>query len=125
MSFPLSSFRGLIVVDVGVSGPLGQTVIPMILDTGATITIVAPSVLINVGYDPDAATVQSSVIMGNGQTTAPRLIVTRLSALGQHRFGAVVLAHARHRALAWTGSSASTSFAASASPSTSASASSP
>ncbi len=49
--------------------------------------------LVAVGYDPDASTDRIQVTMGNGVESVPRLVLNRLSALGQHRLGLPVLAH--------------------------------
>jgi hypothetical protein len=65
------------------------------LDTGATTSLIRSTLLVAVGYDPDAATDRVQVTMGNGIETVPQLVLNRLSALGQHRLGLPVLSHAR------------------------------
>jgi hypothetical protein len=49
--------------------------------------------LMAVGYDPDASTDRVQVAMGNGVELVPRIIVTRLTALGTHRIGFPILSH--------------------------------
>jgi hypothetical protein len=50
-------------------------------------------VLRSVGYDPDAATDFVQIATGTTVHTVPRLMITRLSALGRHAIGLRVLAH--------------------------------
>jgi predicted aspartyl protease len=84
---------GLILVEAEVSGPAGRAGATLVLDTGATSTVLNVSVLRSVGYDPDAATEFARMATGAGVGTVPRLMVNRLSALGRHALGLRVLAH--------------------------------
>jgi hypothetical protein len=52
-----------------------------------------PLTLIAVGYDPDSSADRVPVTMGGGSSSAPRLVLNRLTALGQHRIGFSVLSH--------------------------------
>jgi Aspartyl protease len=94
MSFLFSAHHGPIIVEASLSGPLGQADLRVILDTGATTSLIRSTLLVAVGYDPDAATDRVQVTMGNSIETVPRLVLNRLSALGQHRLGLHVLSHA-------------------------------
>jgi hypothetical protein len=47
-----------------------------------------------VGYDPDASPDQVQVTTSNGIVSVPRIVLNRLTVLGQHRIGFSVLAHA-------------------------------
>jgi hypothetical protein len=93
MSFPFNSATGPIAIDASLSGPLGQADLRLILDTGATITLIRSPILIAVGYDPQASPVRVQVAMGGGIQPIPRVVLNRLSALGHHRIGFPVLSH--------------------------------
>jgi hypothetical protein len=47
-----------------------------------------------VGFDPDLSTQHVSMTTGSTTEIVPLVVLTRLSALGQHRFGFPVMAHA-------------------------------
>jgi len=93
MSFPFSSFTGPITVDASLSGPQGQADVRLILDTGATTSLIRSTILIAVGYDPDASPDRVQVAMGSGMQLVSRIVLNRFSALGQHRLGIPVLSH--------------------------------
>jgi predicted aspartyl protease len=93
MSFPFDRSQGPILVRGEVSGPLGNANLQLILDTGATSTVLRATILTALGYDPDASTDRVQVTMGSGVEIAPRLVLTRLTALGQHAIGFPVLSH--------------------------------
>jgi hypothetical protein len=94
MSFPFNALQGPIFVEATLSGPLGRVALRLILDTGATTTLIRSTPLIAVGYDPDAAIDRVQVTMGNSVEMVPRLFLNRFSALGHHRLGLSVLSHA-------------------------------
>lgn len=84
---------GPISIRAEVTGPVRSLALELILDTGATtsrLTDVAPIAL---GYDPAASPDRVQMTTGSQVLSVPKLVVTRLSALGQHRFGFPVLAH--------------------------------
>jgi hypothetical protein len=93
MSYPFNAAQGPIIVEGSLSGPTGQADVRLILDTGATTSLVRSPILIAVGYDPDASPDRVAVAMGNGVEILPRLILNRFSALGRHRVGFRVVAH--------------------------------
>jgi len=93
VSFPFNSSAGPITIDASLSGPLGQADLRLILDTGATTSLLRSTILIAVGYDPDASPNRVQVAMGGGIQFIPRVVLNRLSALGQHRPGFPVLSH--------------------------------
>jgi hypothetical protein len=85
--------HGPILVDVELSGPVGTTGVRLILDTGATTTMIKPGVLISIGYDPELASEHVAVTMVEGVRPMPRLHLNRLTALGHHRLGFAVISH--------------------------------
>jgi hypothetical protein len=65
----------------------------LILDTGATTSLIDRSILVTLGFDLAGATDLVPMTPGSGVVPVPRLVLTRLTALGHHRFGFPVLAH--------------------------------
>ena len=86
--FPLKS--GPIYVDAEITGPFGSVVLKLVLDTGATTTVIKLANLLALGFDPNQAARRVPMTTGSVVTV---VTLTRLSALGQHRFGFPVLAH--------------------------------
>jgi predicted aspartyl protease len=93
MSFPFLATRGPLIVEASISGPLGQADLRLILDTGATTSLIRSTLLVAIGYDPDASTDRVNVAMGNGIEVVPRIVLNRLSSLGRHQLAWPVLAH--------------------------------
>jgi predicted aspartyl protease len=93
VSFPFNPSAGAVYVEASLSGPLGQADVRLILDTGATTTLIRSTILVAVGYDPDASPDRISVALGSGIQLVPRVVLNRLSALGQHLLGLPVLSH--------------------------------
>ena len=94
MTAPFDPAQGPILIEAEVSGPTGRTSLQLLVDTGATMSLIDPTLLVAVGYDPAASTDQVSVAMGGGVVSVPRLMLNRLTVLGQHRIGFSVLSHA-------------------------------
>ncbi len=71
MSFPFNSLFGLILVDAEVTGPLGTAAVQMVLDTGATRSLIRSSILATVGCVPvsGAQQIQVTSVMGVHQTS--------------------------------------------------------
>jgi Aspartyl protease len=96
MSSPFEPKSGPIFVEGEVTGPVRSVTIRLILDTGATTSLINQRVLIGIGIDPAGSGVPSEKVeMTTGSTVerVSRVIPTRFTALGQHRFGFSVLAH--------------------------------
>ena len=93
-SFAFNPGIGPIRVRAEITGPTGTGVLRLILDTGATTSLIDNSSLISLGFDPGQSPLRATVLTGGSANVVPLVVVTRLSALGQHRFGFPVLAHA-------------------------------
>jgi predicted aspartyl protease len=93
MSFPFQPGGGPIYVDAQATGPAKTITMRLILDTGATTSLINRQILRNLGYDLTATTRSTQMVIGSGVLTAPLVVLTRFSALGQHRFGVPVIAH--------------------------------
>src|SRR5689334_8049404 len=94
MSFPFDPNYGPILVKGEISGPFGAANLELLLDTGATTSLIRSTILISLGYDPDASPDRVPVTMGGGATICPRVVLNRLTALGRHRIGFPVLSYA-------------------------------
>jgi hypothetical protein len=93
VSFAFDGAKGPIFVAAEISGPTGRSNLRLLLDTGATTSLVDPLLLMSVGYDVQGSIDVVRIAMGYGVGSAPRLMLTRLTALSQHRFGSPVVAH--------------------------------
>ena len=93
MSFPFSSLTGPMTVDASLSGPQGQADVRLILDTGATTSLVRSTILIAVDYDPVASPNRVQVTMATGMQLLSQIVLNRFLALGQHRLSFPVLSH--------------------------------
>jgi predicted aspartyl protease len=93
VNFAFDPQRGLIVVRAELWGPSGSGVLQLALDTGATSTLVNVGMLVAIGYDPALIAERIQVTTGSGVEFAPRVVLQRVSALGQERLGFPVLGH--------------------------------
>lgn len=93
MSHLFNPKHGPVLVDAEVTGPSRSITLRLILDTGATTTLLKQTVLLALGYDLASVTDRVQMTTGSLVTSVPRVILTRLSALGQHRIGFPVLAY--------------------------------
>lgn len=98
MAFSFRPGHGHIVVPAILGGPKAVAHPRLVLDTGATDTVINPSLLVGVGHDPAAATQFSRVMTGSGWVQAPVVPVRQLTALGKTVTGLPVLAFALPKA---------------------------
>jgi hypothetical protein len=85
---------GPVFVDAEITGPAGNAVLKLMLDTGATTSLINPSALVSLGFDPDTSARRNPMTTGSTIELVPIVVLTRLTALGQHRFGFPVIAYA-------------------------------
>jgi predicted aspartyl protease len=74
--------RNLIVVEGELSGPLGDTPLRLVLDTGAAESLVVPDIVDALGYSPRDAEVVTGVYSAIGKEQGYMLRVASFSALG-------------------------------------------
>ena len=85
-----------IVVDLLLEAADGHSslVIPVVLDTGASMTILATDVIGRLGYDPaNPALARQRIVTGSGIEYAPRTSVRSATAIGQKVANLDVLCH--------------------------------
>ena len=86
--------QGPILVEAEAVGPTGSANLKLVLDTGATTSLINLATLLYLGFDPDQPSRHVRMTTGSTVEVVPIIVLTRLSALGQRRFGFPVIAHA-------------------------------
>lgn len=81
MTLSFDPTAGLIVVPVRLTGPAGDCVAHLALDTGATRTLVNWSVAVLLGFDPAAAEERFQIVTGSGVEYSPQVTVDSIEAL--------------------------------------------
>jgi predicted aspartyl protease len=92
-SYTFNPGSGPVLIQAEATGPLRSASFNLLLDTGATTSLLKRSALIYLGIDPDQSTRRLQMTTGSGVEIVPIVVLTRLSALGQHRFGFSIIAH--------------------------------
>ncbi len=85
-----------IVVDLLLEAADGRSslVIPVVLDTGASLTILATDIMARLGYDPANPELERQrIVTGSGIEYAPRTTVRSATAIGQRVANLDVLCH--------------------------------
>jgi len=85
LKFPFNSTDGLIYIQAEVSGTSDAYTIRMVLDTGASRTILREGVLEHLGYTPKTAIRKINITTGSRVEPGVKLSVKKISALGRVR----------------------------------------
>ncbi len=93
MSVSFSSQQGLIIVGAEIEGTLGDVVLRLALDTGATSTVINVGILVAIGYDPALASERFQITTGSGVEFVPRITLKKIVALEQTLVNFPVLCH--------------------------------
>lgn len=93
-SFGFDGKSAPVLIEAEMTGPLKSISLVLALDTGATTSLINPALLREVGLAPDPSAGRVRMVTGSAVETVSLLVLTRLSVLGQHRFGIQVIAHA-------------------------------
>jgi predicted aspartyl protease len=80
--FKLSEDFQIIILPVRIEGPSHTRYLRMILDTGATYTMVCPDVLIECGYDLSTPTKKVAITTASSVEYAPFFKINSIEALG-------------------------------------------
>lgn len=86
----------VIVVDCLLDAASGASslVIPVVLDTGASFTVIATDILVHLGYDPASPLLtRQRIVTGSGIEYAPRMPLRSVTAIGQQVTNLEVLGH--------------------------------
>jgi len=93
MTFGFDPSQGLIIVPVRLFGPVGDMIVRLALDTGATSTLINSEIMVLLGYDPATSPNRIQVTTGSGVELCPRVTVQRLEALGKSVNDFPILSH--------------------------------
>ncbi|MGH8584057.1 MAG: retroviral-like aspartic protease family protein [Gammaproteobacteria bacterium] len=86
----------VIVIDLLLESSAGSSslLIPVVLDTGASFTVVATDILVQLGYDPANPLLERQrIVTGSGIEYAPRITVRSATAIGQKVTRLEILCH--------------------------------
>lgn len=93
MSVPFNPKHGPILIEAEVTGTARSLTLELILDTGATNSLLNEAVVQALGYDLSVVTTRVGMTTGSAIVSVPRVTLTRMTALGAHRFGFPVLVY--------------------------------
>jgi predicted aspartyl protease len=93
MSLGFNPKEGLIIVPTRLFGPVGDAIVHLALDTGATGSLVNWDIAVLLGYDPAIVEDRVQVTTGSGVEFAPRIKVIRIEALGREQEHFPLLCH--------------------------------
>ena len=93
MSHTFNPKHGPILVEAEITGPNRSMTLPLLLDTEATTSLIKETVLLALGYDLANVTDRVRMTTGSAVQSVPKVVLTRLTTLGQHPFGFPVLAY--------------------------------
>jgi len=80
--FKLETKDGIILSFAEVTGPVGSRFVKMLLDTGATYTIIPHEVAIAIGCDPSASRKRVEFITASGSEYAPMVTIESIKCFG-------------------------------------------
>jgi len=92
-TYPFNSKQVPIFVEAQATGPIGILDLKLLLDTAATMSSIKLASLVYLGFDLSQPLRQVQMATGSAIGLAPVFALTRLSALGQHRFIFPVIGH--------------------------------
>ena len=93
MSFPFNPRGHLIIVPARIHSRDKRETIDLVLDTGATRTIVSREVAQSLGYDPATPGELARITTGSGTLSVPLLSVEKIEALGKAATNMRILCH--------------------------------
>jgi hypothetical protein len=90
---PFNAKRGPILIRAQATGPSGIVNLKLVLDTGATTSLIDLANLLYPGFDPTQPIRHIRMTTGSAVGMVPVFALTRFSALGQHRYIFPVIGH--------------------------------
>ncbi|MDQ3813112.1 MAG: retroviral-like aspartic protease family protein [Armatimonadota bacterium] len=93
MSFAFDPALPLVILQAELQGPSANGFVRLVLDTGATDTIINEEIILSLGYDPTLAPERFEITMGSGIGLVTVVSVDRIVALGQEHTNFPVLCH--------------------------------
>ncbi len=93
MSVPFRADQGLIIVLAKATGPDGEQLLRLALDTGASQTLLNAGITASLGYSPAQATDWIEVTTATQIERVPLIALERFEALGQVKTAFAVICH--------------------------------
>ncbi len=93
MRFSFDRKASTVITAVRILGPSKEVTADLMLDTGATGSLIGSQMLLDAGYDPDAATTRSLIVTASGSINVPVLRVQRFRAFGKQALNFQVIRH--------------------------------
>lgn len=93
MSFVFNPIYGPVIIGAEITGPSGIAVLRLVLDTGATDTLINIAPLVAIGYDPALSPQRLQVTTGSGIEYAPCISLMKIKALGKEYKELPILCH--------------------------------
>lgn len=84
---------GLFFTQVALKQQESVRVVSLLIDSGATYTIVSWATLVSLNLDPAGSTIRKQIVTANGLVLMPEVLIERVDALGQRVAQLPVLAH--------------------------------
>ena len=91
--YRLAAILDLLTTRGAIHGLRGTRVLQLLVDTGASRTILPSELLVSLGYDPSASPERVRLVTGSGYLMVPLVKVQRFQALGKERTPMMVVAH--------------------------------
>ena len=92
-TYPINLESGVLLIEAKIIGQRMDTSVRMILDTGATYTMIDPDVLVDVGYPLSQVKDKRAITTASGIEYCPFLKIKALSTLGHALKGVEICAH--------------------------------
>lgn len=92
-NFPLSSDPKVVIVPIRIGGPRSERYVRVILDTGATFTMVCPEILEEVGYDLAKPFRKAIITTASSIENAPFYLISMIEVLGNRIENIEVASH--------------------------------
>jgi hypothetical protein len=93
MKIKFDPTQGLIVIPTRLYGLYTDTIVRMVLDTGATSSLINWDVAILLGYDPASSKERIQVTTVSGVEFAPRIGIKKIETLGRYLENFPILCH--------------------------------
>ena len=93
MRFPADFHKGVILVPVLITGPARQHRIRLVLDTGASRTVISRELMSALGYDVPRSTRSLRLMTASGELRVPIVSAQQVAALGHRVESMDVLCH--------------------------------
>lgn len=92
-NFPLPTDPKVIIIPIRIAGPRTERYVRVILDTGATYTMISPEVLEETGYNLSKHIRQVNITTASGIEKAPFYVVSEIDFLGHRLENIEVASH--------------------------------